>query len=112
MVTLTAAGRSVGAELVAEAGVEVVFRADPATADAVALVTSMLMLSEDEARADLTAWAADHPSGAGEVVAAALHTDHGPADVLEPAGAGGSGVRTRRRRRRDDPSRRPARGRW
>ena len=90
LVTLTAAGRSVGAELVAEAGVEVVFRADPAVADAVALVTSMLMLSEDEARADLAAWAADHPSGAGEVVAAALHTDHGPGDVLgllELAGA-------------------------
>ena len=90
VVTLTAAGRSVGAELVAEAGVEVVFRADPATADAVALVTSMLMLSEDEARADMTVWASDHPSGAGEVVAAALHTDHGPGDVLsllEQAGA-------------------------
>jgi hypothetical protein len=90
VVALTAAGRSVGAELVAEVGVEVVFRIDPATADAVALVASMLMLSEDEARADLTAWAADHPSGAGEVVDAALHTDHGPADVLgllELAGA-------------------------
>jgi hypothetical protein len=90
LVTLTAAGRSIGAELVAEAGVEVVFRADPATADAVAMVTSMLMLSDDEARADLTAWAVDHPSGAGEVVAAALHTDHGPGDVLgllELAGA-------------------------
>jgi hypothetical protein len=90
VVLLTAAGRSVGAELVTEAGVEVVFRADPATADAVALVTSMLMLPEDEARADLAAWAGDHPSGAGEVVAAALHPVHGPADVLsllEQAGA-------------------------
>jgi len=82
VVLLTAAGRSVGAELVAEAGAEVVFRADPAAADAVALVTSMLMLSEHDARADLAAWAGDHPSGAGEVVAAALHPDHGPGDVL------------------------------
>ena len=37
-VTLTAAGRSIGAEIVTEAGVEVVFRANPATADADALV--------------------------------------------------------------------------
>jgi hypothetical protein len=89
-VTLTAAGRSVGAELLAEAGVEVVFRADPTAADADALITSMLMLSEDEARADLAEWALAHPSGAAEVVGAALHPDHGPGDVLsllELAGA-------------------------
>ena len=85
------------------------FRVDPAVADAVALVTSMLMLSEDEARADLAAWTADHPSGAGEVVAAALHTDHGPGDVLGLLELDGIGVRTRRRRCRDDPSGRPAR---
>ncbi len=82
LVTLTAAGRSVGAELVAEDGIEVVFRADPVTADAAELVASMLLLDEDDARTDLMAWAATHPSGAGEVVAAVLHADHGAGVVL------------------------------
>jgi hypothetical protein len=50
----------------------------------------MLLLDEDAARADLAAWADANRAGAGEIVAAALHPDHGPADVLgvlEQAGA-------------------------
>lgn len=90
LITLTAAGRWLGAQLVSETGVEVVFRADPAIADAGALVASMLLLDEDAARADLTAWADANPAGAGDFVVAALQPDHGPADVLgllEQAGA-------------------------
>jgi hypothetical protein len=80
--TLTAAGRSFGAQLVTEAGVEVVFRANPAIADAGELVTSLRALDEDAARADLTAWADAHPTGACDIVAAALNPDHAPAEVL------------------------------
>ena len=79
---LTAAGRAIGAEIVTEEGIEVVYRADPATADAAEMLTSLLMLDEDAAVADLTAWAAVRPSAADELLAVALSGDPGPGDVL------------------------------
>jgi len=88
---LTAAGRAVGAEIVGEAGVEVVYRADP-TAPAEALVSSMLLLDEDDAAADLAAWAAAHPSGAAELTAAALRADLGAGAVLSLLEMAGSVV--------------------
>ena len=79
---LTAAGRAVGAEIVTEAGIEVVYRADPTIADADELVASLLLLDEDAAVADLGAWAAAHPSGAAELTTAATHDDLAPVAVL------------------------------
>ena len=79
---LTAAGRAVGAEIVTEAGIEVVYRADPTTADADELVASLLLLDEDDAAADLGAWAVAHPAGAAELTAATTHADLAPVAVL------------------------------
>ncbi len=79
---LTAAGRAVGAEIVTEAGIEVVYRADPTTADADELVASLLLLDEDDAAADLGAWAAAHPAGGAELTAAATQSDIAPVAVL------------------------------
>jgi len=78
----TAAGRAVGAEILTEAGFEVVYRADPTTADADELVAALLLLDEDAAAADLGAWAAAHPAGAAELTAAATHVDLAPVAVL------------------------------
>jgi hypothetical protein len=91
---LTAAGRAVGAEIVTEAGLEVVYRAEPTTADAAALVASMLMLDEDDAAADLRAWVANHPSGAAELAAAVTHADLTPVDVLGLLEMAGSAMGT------------------
>jgi len=88
---LTAAGRAVGAEIVGEAGVEVVYRADP-TAPAEALVSSMLLLDEDDAAADLAAWAGAHPSGAAELTAAVVRADLGAGAVLSLLEMAGSVV--------------------
>jgi hypothetical protein len=79
---LTAAGRAVGAEIVTEAGIEVVYRADPTTAGADELVASLLLLDEDDAAADLGAWAAAHPACAAELTTAATHADLAPVAVL------------------------------
>ncbi|MBV9919394.1 MAG: hypothetical protein JOY78_00865 [Pseudonocardia sp.] len=93
-VMLTAAGRALGAEILTEAGFDVVYRADPATADADALVAALLLLDEDAAAADLGAWAAAHPSGAAELVAAVTHADLPPVAVLSLLELAGSTVGT------------------
>ena len=80
-----------GAEIVGEAGVEVVYRADP-TAPAEALVSSMLLLDEDDAAADLAAWAGAHPSGAAELTAAVVRADLGAGAVLSLLEMAGSVV--------------------
>jgi hypothetical protein len=92
--TLTAAGRAIGAEILTEAGFDVVYRANPATADADALVASLLLLDEDAAAADLGAWAAAHPSGAAELVTAATQADLPPVAVLSLLELAGSAVGT------------------
>ena len=55
---------------------------------------------------------AAHPSGAGELVAAALDDDHGPADVLGLLELAGSAARPRRRAGRNGASRGQPHGRW
>jgi hypothetical protein len=64
-------------------------RVDP-TAPAAAVVPTLLLLDEDAAAADLAAWAAAHPSGAAELVAAATRAERGSGavlDLLELAGS-------------------------
>lgn len=75
VITATAAGRIVGSEILSEAGMEVVWRADPETADAASFVENLMMLDEDDAAADLAAWWSAHPAGVGDLVAAILHED-------------------------------------
>lgn len=82
VITATAAGRAVGSEILAEAGMEVIWRADPATADAAGLVRTLFMLEEDDAAADLAAWWAAHPAGADDLVAAILDEDLATGVVL------------------------------
>ncbi len=91
---LTAAGRAVGAEIVTEAGIEVIYRADPTTADADALIASLVLLDEQAAAADLGAWAAAHPSGAAELTTAATHADLPPLAVLNLLELAGSTLGT------------------
>ncbi len=81
-VTLTAAGVAVGAELVSdELGVDVLVRADPATATAAELVESVLMMPAESATADLVAWSR-HGRDVADLLAALIVEDRPSGAVL------------------------------
>lgn len=81
-VRLTAAGVAVGVELVQDYGMDVVERADPATATAAELFACLWLLDADEAVADLTTWSSTRPDAAAELVATALAEDQEDGDIL------------------------------
>lgn len=83
--TLTAAGMWAVAEMMEQAGVEVLRRSDPRDADAAELIDLIEMIDEDEWRADVAAWISAQPgadAAIDELVAQVCAENRGLSDAM------------------------------
>ncbi len=80
--TLTAAGVAVAVELVRQAGIEVLVRPEPATADAAAIIDLIVDLDEQEWTRDVADWFAAQPDPSAATAALAAEITAGHRDPL------------------------------